>query len=203
MDPTRGSGKGFNVTTSSNRTHSSEVLPEPLPRFVIFARPTRRGSLRMRLALFQPDIPQNVGAALRLGACLGVPVDVIEPCGFPLSDAGVRRAAMDYGALAEMSRHPSWDNFLAAPHRKSGRLLLFTTKGAAPFHDFEFRTGDTLLFGRESSGAPEEVHAAAHARLFIPLAPGARSLNLTVSAAIALSEALRQTDGFPSAAPSV
>ena len=152
----------------------------------------------MRLALFQPDIPQNLGAALRLGACLDVPVDVIEPCGFPLSDRGVRRAAMDYGALAEMARHASWAEFLAAAERKAGRLLLFTTRGAVPLHDFEFQPGDTLLFGRESAGAPEAVHAAADARLFIPLAPGARSLNLTVSAAIALSEALRQTNGFPS-----
>ncbi|MFI4965783.1 MAG: tRNA (cytidine(34)-2'-O)-methyltransferase [Caulobacterales bacterium] len=155
----------------------------------------------MRLALFQPDIPQNLGAALRLGACLDVPVDVIEPCGFPLSDAGVRRAAMDYGALAEMTRHSGWVDFLAAAERQAGRLLLFTTRGAQPFHDFRFGIGDTLLFGRESAGAPEEVHAAADARLFIPLAPGARSLNLTVSAAIALSEALRQTDGFPTRAP--
>jgi tRNA (cytidine/uridine-2'-O-)-methyltransferase len=155
----------------------------------------------MRLALFQPDIPQNLGAALRLGACLDVPVDVIEPCGFPLSDAGVRRAAMDYGALARMTRHASWTEFLAAPERRAGRLLLFTTRGAEPLHAFAFRTGDTLLFGRESAGAPDEVHAAADARLFIPLAAGARSLNLTVSAAIALSEALRQTNGFPTGAP--
>jgi tRNA (cytidine/uridine-2'-O-)-methyltransferase len=155
----------------------------------------------MRLALFQPDIPQNLGAALRLGACMDVPVDVIEPCGFPLSDAGVRRAAMDYGALAEMVRHASWADFLQRPERNAGRLLLFTTKGAQAFHSFEFRQGDTLLFGRESAGAPEEVHAAAQARLYIPLAPGARSLNLTVSAAIALSEALRQTNGFPTGAP--
>ena len=155
----------------------------------------------MRLALFQPDIPQNLGAALRLGACLDVPVDVIEPCGFPLSDAGVRRAAMDYGALADMTRHTSWAQFLASPQRKAGRLLLFTTRGAAPLHAFAFRTDDTLLFGRESSGAPREVHAAADARLFIPLARGARSLTLTVSAAIALSEALRQTHGFPTGAP--
>jgi tRNA (cytidine/uridine-2'-O-)-methyltransferase len=155
----------------------------------------------MRLALFQPDIPQNLGAALRLGACLTTPVDVIEPCGFPLSDAGVRRAAMDYGALADLTRHGSWAEFLAAPARVEGRLLLFTTKGAEPLHGFQFRPGDTLLFGRESSGAPPDVHAAAAARLYIPLAPGARSLNLTVSAAIALSEALRQTDRFPTGAP--
>ena len=155
----------------------------------------------MRLALFQPDIPQNLGAALRLGACMATPVDVIEPCGFPLSDAGVRRAAMDYGALAELKRHAGWAEFLGAPERKAGRLVLFTTKGAGPLHGFEFRSGDTLIFGRESAGAPAEVHAAADARLFIPLAPGARSLNLTVSAAIALSEALRQTNGFPTGAP--
>lgn len=155
----------------------------------------------MRLALFQPDIPQNLGAALRLGACLDVPVDVIEPCGFPLSDAGVRRAAMDYGVLARLQRHASWSDFLSAPQRAEGRLVLFTTRGAAPLHAFAFRPGDTLLFGRESAGAPDEVHAAADARLFIPLAPGARSLNVTVSAAIALSEALRQIDGFPTTAP--
>ena len=155
----------------------------------------------MRLALFQPDIPQNLGAALRLGACLGVPVDVIEPCGFPLSDAGVRRAAMDYGALADLKRHASRADFLSAPERSEGRLLLLTTKGAEPLHGFEFAAGDTLLFGRESSGAPPEVHAAAERRLYIPLAPGARSLNLTVSAAIALSEALRQTNRFPTCAP--
>ena len=156
----------------------------------------------MRLALFQPDIPQNLGAALRLGACLDVAVDVIEPCGFPLSDAGVRRAAMDYGALARLTRHAAWRDFLSAPERASGRLVLFTTRGAAPLHGFEFLPGDTLLFGRESAGAPEDVHAAAQARLFIPLKGGARSLNVTVSAAIGLSEALRQTNGFPTAAPS-
>jgi len=155
----------------------------------------------MRLALFQPDIPQNLGAALRLGACMDVPVEVIEPCGFPLSDAGVRRAAMDYGALATLERRAGWAEFLAAPERKDGRLLLFTTKGAQALHAFAFRPGDTLLFGRESSGAPDEVHAAADHRLYIPLAPGARSLNLTVSAAIALSEALRQTNRFPTGAP--
>ena len=155
----------------------------------------------MRIALYQPDQAGNVGTILRLAACLGVPVDVIEPCGFPLSDAGVRRAAMDYGALAKMTRHADWAAFLVSPERREGRLLLFTTRGAEPLHGFEFRPGDTLLFGRESAGAPDEVHAAADARLFIPLAPGARSLNLTVSAAVGLSEALRQTNGFPTGAP--
>jgi tRNA (cytidine/uridine-2'-O-)-methyltransferase len=149
----------------------------------------------MRLALFQPDIPQNLGAALRLGACLGVPIEVIEPCGVPLSDRAARRAALDYGVQAEMIRHAGWTDFCAA--RTSGRLLLFTTHGAQPFHQFSYRHDDVLLFGRESAGVPEEVHAAADARLLIPLAPGARSLNLVTSAAMALGEALRQTDGFP------
>src|SRR3569623_3303013 len=136
----------------------------------------------MRLALFQPDIPQNVGAAMRLGACLGVPVDEIEPCGFPLSDAGVRRAAMDFRALADVRCHAGWTDFLGAPERAEGRLILFTTKGAEAFHGFRFRPGDPLLFGRESSGAPPDVHAAAQARLNLPLPHGARSLTLTVSA---------------------
>lgn len=150
----------------------------------------------MRLALFQPDIPQNLGAALRLGACLGVPVDVIEPCGFPLSDRAVRRAAMDYAQRAEVQRHASWLRFLEAPERTQGRLVLLTTRGAAPLHGFAFRHSDVLLLGRESAGVPLEVHEAADARLFIPLAPGARSLNVVTAAAIALGEALRQTGGF-------
>jgi tRNA (cytidine/uridine-2'-O-)-methyltransferase len=150
----------------------------------------------MRLALFQPDIPQNLGAAIRLAACLGVGLDVIEPCGFPFSDAAVRRAAMDYAAIAQVKRHAGWADFHADPAR-SGRLVLFTTKAASPFHDFAFRPDDVLLFGRESAGVPDEVHAAVDARLTIPMVPGARSLNLAVSAGIALSEALRQTGGFP------
>lgn len=150
----------------------------------------------MRLALFQPDIPQNLGAAIRLAACLGVPLDVIEPCGFPLSDAAIRRAAMDYTGLAEVRRHLSWRDFQAnsAP---SGRLILFTTRGATPFHDFAFAPDDVLLFGRESAGAPDEVHDAADAKLLIPLAPGARSLNVVTAATLALGEALRQINAFP------
>jgi tRNA (cytidine/uridine-2'-O-)-methyltransferase len=154
----------------------------------------------MRLALFQPDIPQNVGAAVRLSACLGVILEIIEPCGFPLSDRAVRRAAMDYGDLARVERRASWTDFLAAPARDEGRLVLFTTQGARPFTDFAFQPGDTLLFGRESAGAPTEVHAAAQARLLIPIAPGTRSLNLVAAAAIALGEGLRQTGGFPTVA---
>ena len=158
----------------------------------------------MRLALFQPDIPQNLGAALRLGACLGISVDIIEPCGFPLSDKAVRRAAMDYAERAQAVRHPGWGEFLTTlgEGAKKSRILLFTTRASAPFHRFEYRSDDILLFGRESAGVPDEVHAAADARLSIPLAPGARSLNVVSAAAMALAEALRQTDGFPSGAVS-
>jgi tRNA (cytidine/uridine-2'-O-)-methyltransferase len=152
----------------------------------------------MRLALFQPDIPQNLGAALRLGACLDVGVEVVEPCAFPLSDKSLKRAALDYGGLCETIRRPSWSAFAAAPARSEGRLVLFTTRAAEPFHQFEFASGDTLLFGQESAGAPDHVHDAAQARLFIPIAAGARSLNVITAAAIALGEALRQTRGFPS-----
>ena len=154
----------------------------------------------MRLALFQPDIPQNLGGALRLGACLGAPVDVVEPCGFPMSDSRLRRAAMDYAEAAESILHPSWSAFLQSPQRRSGRLVLFTTSGATPLHDFLFAPDDILLFGRESAGAPPEVHAEAEARVVIPLAAGARSLNLVTAAAIGLAEALRQTGLGPSPA---
>jgi tRNA (cytidine/uridine-2'-O-)-methyltransferase len=150
----------------------------------------------MRLALFQPDIPQNVGAAIRLSACLGVILEIIEPCGFPLSDRDVRRAALDYGELARVDRRGSWAEFLAADERRAGRLVLFTTRGASLFTDFAFEAEDTLLFGRESAGVPGDVHAAAQARLLIPLSPGARSLNLVTAAAMGLGEALRQTGGF-------
>lgn len=147
----------------------------------------------MRLALFQPDIPQNVGATMRLGACLGVPLDIIEPCAFPLNDKSMKRAALDYGPLGTVQRHASWTEFLAAPERAEGRLVLMTTKGAQPYLQFAFAPGDTLLMGRESAGAPDEVHAAAHARLFIPIRPETRSLNIATAAAMTLGEALRQT----------
>ncbi len=150
----------------------------------------------MRLALFQPDIPQNLGAAIRLCACLGVALDVIEPCAFPLSDKAIRRAALDYGPKAEVTRHDSWADFLASPAQSEGRLVLFTTKGAASLYDFAFAPGDTLLMGRESAGVPDEVHSAATARVFIPIQPETRSLNVIAAAAIGLGEALRQTSGF-------
>ncbi len=151
----------------------------------------------MRLALFQPDIPQNLGAAIRLSACLGVGLEIIEPCAFPLSDKAIRRAAMDYGDVGVVTRHPAWADFLATTRDSGHRIVLFTTRGAEPFHRFAFGSDYVLLFGRESAGVPDHVHDAADARLIIPMRAGMRSFNLTVSAAIALSEALRQTDGFP------
>ncbi len=150
----------------------------------------------MLLALFQPDIPQNLGAALRLGACFGIKVHIIEPCGFPLSDKAIRRAAMDYGDPADVTRYSGWSEFAGAG---LGRIVLFTTKGATPLYDFAFRPDDVLLFGRESLGVPDEVQEAADARVIIPLSPGRRSFNVTVSAAIGLSEALRQTGQIPNA----
>ena len=136
---------------------------------------------------------------MRLGACLDVPLDVIEPCSFPLSDRSLRRAAMDYAGRCDVARHDSWAAFMGgrAASTATSRLVLFTTRGAQPLHDFAFRADDVLLFGRESAGVPDEVHAAVDARVVIPLAPGARSLNVVVAAAIALAEALRQTGGWP------
>jgi len=152
----------------------------------------------MRLALYQPDIPQNAGALLRLGACLGVAVDIIEPCGFVLSDRRLKRAGMDYLAAATLARHPSWESFRA---QSGGRLVLLTTRASLAYHRFAFRPDDTLLLGRESAGVPEAVHEAAAARLAIPLRPGLRSLNVALAAAMVLGEALRQTEQFPEGPP--
>ncbi|MEC8622187.1 MAG: tRNA (cytidine(34)-2'-O)-methyltransferase [Pseudomonadota bacterium] len=148
----------------------------------------------MRLALYQPDIPQNLGTMLRLAACLNVGVDIIEPCGFPLDDKRIKRAGMDYLAAINFSRYKSWNDFLSL---KSGRVILMTTKSSTSLLRFEFRTSDILLLGRESAGVPETVHAECDRRLLIPMAKGKRSLNVAVAAAIALGEGLRQTNGFP------
>lgn len=148
----------------------------------------------MRIALFQPDIAGNVGAVLRLAACLGAGVDLIEPMGFAWNDKARRRSAMDYESHVEVARHADWEAFAA---RVPGRLVLFTTRGATDLPLARFEVNDTLLFGSESAGAPDFVHSRADSAVRIPLRPGLRSLNLAVSAGIALAEALRQTEGWP------
>jgi tRNA (cytidine/uridine-2'-O-)-methyltransferase len=148
----------------------------------------------MRIALYQPEIAGNVGAVLRLAACLSVAVDVIEPTGFVFSDARMKRAGMDYIVQANMVRHPDWAEFRA---QISGRLILMTTKGSGSLYSFSFKPDDILLFGRESAGVPEAVAEKCAARVRIPIAASARSLNLSVSAGIAIAEALRQTGGLP------
>lgn len=162
----------------------------------------RRTSLHlkklMRLALYEPDIPPNLGTLIRLGACLGVPLDVIEPCGFPWGDRDLKRAAMDYGALGEVARHDSWESF-STSRAEGARIVLLTTRAALPFTAFTFEPSDILLVGRESAGMPEAIHQAADARVTVPMRPPARSLNMAVAAAMVLSEALRQTNGFPGA----
>ena len=148
----------------------------------------------MRLALFEPDIPQNTGTLLRLGACLGVGVDIIEPCGFLITDKRLKRAGMDYLELANYRRHDSWAAFAA---QREGRLVLLSSKASRPYTEFAFAPDDVLLLGRESAGVPDSVRDAADARLRIPLMPGLRSLNVALAAAMVLGEALRQTEGFP------
>lgn len=148
----------------------------------------------MRLALYQPDIPGNVGAMLRTCACLGVGVDLIEPLGFPWDDKRVRRAGMDYFDHVAIARHADWNAFQAA---RTGRLILMSARGAASLYETAFRPDDILLMGSESAGAPDAVHAAADHVIRIPIAPGLRSLNVSVAAAIVLAEALRQTGGLP------
>jgi tRNA (cytidine/uridine-2'-O-)-methyltransferase len=148
----------------------------------------------MRLALYQPDIAPNVGTLLRLAACMGVSVDLIEPCGFPVDDRRLRRAGMDYIDHVTLARHRSWDAFVR--DRAAGRLVLLTTAGDTPFPVVAFRPDDVLLLGRESAGVPAEVHALADLRLRVPMRPPLRALNVAMAAAMVLSEALRQTNGY-------
>jgi tRNA (cytidine/uridine-2'-O-)-methyltransferase len=148
----------------------------------------------MRIALYQPEIAGNVGAILRLAACMNVAVDVIEPTGFVFSDARMKRAGMDYIDQANMVRHSDWTAFHG---QVSGRMILMTTKGSGSLYEFAFEPSDTLIFGRESAGVPEAVANKCAARLRIPIAASARSLNLSVSAGIAIAEALRQTGDLP------
>ena len=145
----------------------------------------------MRLALYEPDIPQNAGTTLRLCACLGVEAHIIEPAGFPVSDRAFRRAGMDYLDEVTIVRHASFAEFETWRKRDGGRLILFTTRATTSYLEHAFHANDVLMFGRESAGVPEHVHAAADARLVIPIR--LRSLNVAVAAAMALGEALRQT----------
>lgn len=155
----------------------------------------------LRLALFQPDIAQNAGTIIRMAACFGIPVSIIEPAGFPVSDRAFRRAGMDYLDAATIDRHVNFTQFNAWRQTLGVRLILATTRASVPHTAFAWRAGDVILFGRESLGAPDEVHAAADARIRIPLRPMLRSLNIAMSAAILAGEALRQLDAFPKETP--
>ena len=153
----------------------------------------------MRMALYQPDIPGNAGAMMRTAACLGVGVDIIGPCGFVLSDKQMRRAGMDYLDRLDLTDHASWQSFQVsrATAANGGRLVVLTTKAETDYAQFSFLPDDILLAGRESAGVPDDVHAAADARLRIPMAPGMRSLNVAAAMSMVLGEALRQMDDFP------
>ncbi len=151
----------------------------------------------MRIALYQPDIAPNAGTILRLAACLGLPAHLIEPAGFPTSDRAFRRAGMDYLDQVTLTRHASWAAFEEWRHAEALRLVLFTTRGSQNYLDFGYEPGDVLLFGRESAGVPDDVHAAADARLVVPMRKDFRSINVAVACAMAVGEALRQAGGFP------
>lgn len=144
----------------------------------------------MRLAVFQPDIPQNLGGMIRICACFGHQIDVIEPCGFPFSVKALRRSAMDYGDLAEIRHHADWDSFLDTV--ENARIILLTTKSPQNLWKFNFEASDILLVGRESAGVPDFVHDRADAGISLPMPGGGRSMNVTVTAGIALAEASRQ-----------
>lgn len=149
----------------------------------------------MHIALYQPDIPPNTGTIIRMAACLDVTVHIIEPCGFPFGEKSFRRAGMDYIDQSKIIRHISWDAFLDVMGEK--RIILLSTKAAEPYMDFKFEDDDILLLGRESAGVPDDVHKRADHRLIIPMTPDTRSLNIALSAAMVLGEALKQTNQFP------
>lgn len=146
----------------------------------------------IRIALYQPDIPGNTGTILRLAACLGLAVDIIEPAGFDLSDKNLKRAGMDYIAAATLRRHVNWERFEETRLDEGRRLVLASTKAADPYTRFAFQPGDTLLFGRESAGVPDHVHERADARIIVPMVEGQRSLNIAMSVAMISGEAIRQ-----------
>ena len=149
----------------------------------------------MDIALYQPDIPPNTGTIIRMAACLEVRVHIIEPCGFPFGEKSFRRAGMDYIDQTQITRHKCWEDFIEWTQNR--RIVLLTTKAAENYTGFTFQDDDILLLGRESAGVPDDVHDRADARLLIPMAASTRSLNIAVSAAMVLGEALRQTNGFP------
>lgn len=151
----------------------------------------------LRIALYQPDIPGNTGTILRLAACLGLSVDIIEPAGFDISDRNLKRAGMNYLAAVTLTRHVNWDRFEAWRLESGRRLVLASTKAAERYTDFAFRSDDILLFGRESAGVPEHVHDKADGRILIPMVEGQRSINVAMSAAMIAGEALRQTQWTP------
>ncbi len=152
----------------------------------------------MRVALYQPDIPQNTGTILRMAACLDIPVEIIGPAGFDMTDRTLRRAGLDYLDQVQIARHQSFAEFESRRRERGGRLLLLTTAGATPYTAFTYEAGDILLAGRESAGVPPDVHESADARLKVPMSAGARSLNVAVALAMVLGEALRQTGHFGS-----
>jgi tRNA (cytidine/uridine-2'-O-)-methyltransferase len=149
----------------------------------------------MRIALYEPDIPQNTGTILRLAACLGIEAHLIEPAGFPLTDRAFRRAGMDYLDQVELARHVSWDAFEAWRRAQGLRVVLFTTRAEISYLDHAYAAGDILVFGRESAGVPQTVHAAAEVRLKVPMRPAMRSLNVAMTCAMAVGEAMRQLGG--------
>jgi tRNA (cytidine/uridine-2'-O-)-methyltransferase len=191
--------------TASRDQAAQEVEPV---RQTAAGAPLTRGPIapmtdRMpRLSIYQPDIPQNTGTMLRLAACLGVPVEIIEPAAFDVSDRNLRRSGMDYLNHVTITRHISWRSFETWRREAGGRLILATTKGAIPYADFAYEAHDIILVGRESAGVPDEVHQIADARVLIPMQEGMRSLNVAVTAAMFLGEALRQTRSFPTSVPS-
>ena len=151
----------------------------------------------MRIALYQPDIAQNTGTILRLAACLNVAVDIIEPAGFDISSRALRRAALDYFDKVNLKRHGGFNDFREEVERTGARLILLTTRAETAYHNIVFRNSDVILAGRESAGVPEEVHASANLRIRIPMRSDLRSLNVAVSVAMVVGEALRQTGEFP------
>ena len=150
----------------------------------------------MRIALYQPDIPQNTGNIFRLGACLGVSVDIIEPTGFIFVDKKFKRSAMDYIDRIDYKKHIDWQQFYDWSQEKKYRLILMTTKARQSFYEFEFHSSDILLFGRESAGVPDNIHQIVNHRLTIPMKEGVRSINLSSSVALVLGEGLRQTNSI-------